>query len=130
MKLLKNFVSNKNWRVYLLSFLKFFLFKACVKEAIPFTLLVLWLILVHIFGSRRDKACYQVFSFLLGYIQYYLWFSMIPIVWWLKHISNTKWYHVVPIFKNSNCNPRFYLFKNWERIYFYKMNYTYVRVRV
>ena len=120
MKLLKNFVSNKNWRVYLRSFLKFSLSRACVKEAIAFTLLVLWLILVHMFGFRKDKACYQVFSFLLRYIQCYLWFSIIPIVWWRKHIINTKWYHDVPILKNSNCNPRFYSFKNWERIYFPK----------
>ena len=37
-----------------------------MKEAIVFTLLVLWLILVHIFGPRKDKAYYPVFAFCRG----------------------------------------------------------------
>ena len=39
--------------VYLLSFLKIFLLRPCVKEAAVFTFLMLWLILVLIFDSRK-----------------------------------------------------------------------------
>ena len=34
-----------------------------MKKAVVFTLLVLWLILVHIFGPRKVKACCSVFAF-------------------------------------------------------------------
>ena len=46
--------------------LKTSLFSACVKEAVVFTFLVLVLILVHIFGSKRDIACCPVLVFCRG----------------------------------------------------------------
>ena len=45
---------------------KMSLFRAYVKGAVVFTFLVLWLVLICIFGPRKDKACCPVFIFRRG----------------------------------------------------------------
>ena len=57
--MLKGFVSNSNYLVYLYRVLRISLFRACVKEAILFIFLVR-LTLFHIFGPRKDKVCCPV----------------------------------------------------------------------
>ena len=62
-KSFKEFVSNSNQFVYLYSLLKTSLFRACVKEAVVFTFLILSLILVNILDPRKYKICYNVLVF-------------------------------------------------------------------
>ena len=61
---LKGLFRIQNEIVYLHSLFKISLFRAYAKETVVFTFLVLWLILVNIFGPRKDKACCSVFVFL------------------------------------------------------------------
>ena len=119
----------QNWIVYLRISFKITFIWAGVKEAIVFTLLVLWLIFVYIFCPRKDKASCHVFVFRRGYIQCHLWSSAILIEWRLKQIIDTWWYNPVQIFRNSSCDARFYSFRNWEPIYFAKISGTYMRGR-
>ena len=53
---MKLYKRNSSQLVYLHSLLKTSLFRACVKEAVVFMFLILWLNLVHIFGPRKNKV--------------------------------------------------------------------------
>ena len=54
----------QNYIAYLHNIFDISLFRAFVKETVVFTFLVLRLILVQIFGPRKDKDCCPVFVFL------------------------------------------------------------------
>ena len=53
-------VLNSNQLVYLYSLPKTSHFRPWVKEVGVFAFLVLWLVLFHIFGPRKDKDCCDV----------------------------------------------------------------------
>ena len=51
---------------FLLSLFKNYLFRACVKDFVFFTFLMLRFILVHIFGPRKDHSSCPIFYFHWG----------------------------------------------------------------
>ena len=93
-KIFQNNLFSGKQLVYLHSFLKMSLFRACVKETLILTFLVLWIILVYIFiPKKKYKACCLVFF--CNLVLYLLYEGLnIALIYDGKNLA--------PIFKNSS----------------------------
>ena len=105
---------------------KLSLLKPCVKVVV-FTFLVLWLILVHIFIPKKDKACCPIFVFRKGISNANICDVVLYLLYEGWRYIDIRWYNPVPQFKNNSCNARFYSFNKPGANFFSEMNRIYLR---
>ena len=110
---------------------KISLFRTCLKEAVIFTFFVPWLILVHIFGPRKDKTCW-IKATIVFVFPYLYNATCVLVLYLLDEGLNTiidDGSMVSQHLKTLVAIQYSILFRNWEAIGISKMNRTHASLR-